>query len=195
MNALEQKLSTHTRSPRDSDLHRGSLTLRIVLIVAAVFGTLIGLYLSMNLIVAQMYNSATTQLNNSIAEYSQTDPDLQALADQQIATDQQFADVTSVSWMLVPSLSSSAQHNKEVSAALTQQIQDDLNQTSSQSASASASSSSSSDSSSSSSSSNSDESSVDSDTQERMQTLLDNNTNVENNYEAQAPKTTTKKPW
>lgn len=181
---------------------RTQIVMRILLTVLAGMTLCVSLALSLNLLLASTYNSATQQLSEDIAEYTTDNPDLNLLAANQAVTDDQFRQAQSLSWLQLPTLRSAVQHNAEVSQALTKQINEDLNNSgenaSSQSPSQNSSSESSSDDSNSKDSRsqrNNDDSSPNDSTNERMRTLVDNNTYNHKKYEPQAPKNTTKKPW
>ncbi|WP_418968829.1 DUF6466 family protein [Alloscardovia omnicolens] len=178
--------------------HRSSLLVRIAWIIGICLALAGAGVCGVNLVMANLYNTATEQLHTAIADYSTSNPDLEALAISQAQTDSLFTDASSLAWLQIPGLNNNLAHNQRLSAKLTQQIQDDLRkkEEKEQNNQPSANTSSSDTESDSSASSSSDsQSTLDENVQDRMKTLLDHNTASNNQVEPQAPKNHTKKPW
>lgn len=191
-------ISTRANISSSHTEHRGGLATRILWIIGSIVCVFAVGVCGFNLMAARIYNTATEQLNNAIAEYSTTNPDLAALATSQVSTDNLFSRASSLSWMKIPGLQSSIAHNQKLSAQLTKQIEEDLKKKDSSSSTDNNQVSSSPDSSNSSGSSGQSDNpstTLDEDTQERMKTLLAQNAGANNSVEPQAPPTKTKKPW
>ncbi|MFD0705288.1 DUF6466 family protein [Alloscardovia venturai] len=180
---------------------RGSLALRITTVICTVLAIIATVLCGVNLLLSGLYNQATEDLNTSLAQYAQDNPDLTMIAAHQVVTDEQFMTASAIAQVAFPQLRSSVLHNQLVSRALTKQVNDDLKKSStddaSQSSDAQDTSSTYQQDSSSAQSSKTDKTDTkqDSDTAERMKTVTDNNTRNQRAYTPQAPQTTTKKPW
>nr|WP_240541819.1 DUF6466 family protein [Bifidobacterium simiarum] len=72
-------------------------------------------------------NAAVASLNASIDEYAKASPDLDKLKNAQQATDAQFRDAQSPSWVLMPSVRSTIGANAAESKRLTDRINADAN--------------------------------------------------------------------
>ena len=106
---------------------RASLSVRIILGVAAAVMLIVAALATVNLRATVVYNQATQTLTADLKAMERDNPDLNALNLKQQQTDAQFKDAASLSSLLLPDIKSSIEHNTAVSQALSEQIKAALN--------------------------------------------------------------------
>ena len=94
-------ISTRANISSSHTEHRGGLAYAFCGLLEVLYACLRLACAVLTLMTARIYNTATEQLNNAIAEYSTTNPDLAALAASQVSTDNLFSRASSLSWMKI----------------------------------------------------------------------------------------------